>query len=96
MNHNVPEKSSVGGTVVSDSQHLSLEIYDDAYSIGIHTQGHTTMVCSNPIYSTVTESRRQVLPQDEYVNVDGGQEELVVTSKNPAYATSLMEAAGYK
>ena len=96
MNHNVTEKSSVAGTVVSNSQQLTLEVYDDAYSIGNHTQGHSMMASSNPMYSNVTENRRQVLPQDEYATVDGGQEELVVTSKNPAYATSLMEAAGYK
>ena len=86
----------MAGTVVSNSQQLTLDIYDDAYSTGNHTQGHSMSVSNNPVYSGVTENRRQVVPQDEYATVDGGQEQLVVTSKNPAYATSLMEAAGYK
>ena len=99
VSRNVPEKSSVTDTVALDSQQPKLQD-DHTYSTVDDTQGQMFMVSSNPAYCAITEHSRQPVPQDDhtyiYCAVDSSQQEVVATSENPAYGTSLQATAGAK
>ena len=94
MSHNVPGAFSVAGTVALDSKLILQD--DHIYStVDDDTQGQMFIVSSNLAYGTITEPSNQPVPQVDhtYSSVDNSQQETVVTSGNPAYATSLRPEA---
>ena len=97
LTHNVPEKSSVAGTVALEGQQPMIQD-DSADSTTDDPQGQIFMVSSNPAYGSVTKHTRKPAPQDDhtYANVGSYQQVAVVTSGKPALSTSLRVVAGAK
>ena len=91
-NYNVPEKSSVIDTAALNSQQLILQD-DHTYSTVDDTQEENFMISGNLAYGAVAEHSRQPAPQDDltyiYCAVDSSHQEMIETSANPGYGTTL-------
>ena len=97
VGQNVPERSSVVGTVVVDSQQPVLPD-DRAYSTVDDMQQQMVVVSGNPAYTIVPEHSQQPLQEDDqaYSNVDISQQEAVITSGKPEHGIALRAAASAK